>query len=72
MTLDEDYQRKRQQAINRRPKNFGEGMARGAKGVGQGLYEGITGIVSKPLEGIYLTSHCLVTFCVYFRFFDFT
>lgn len=51
MTLDEDYQRKRQQAINRRPQNFSEGMARGAKGVGQGFYEGITGVVSKPLEG---------------------
>uniref|UniRef100_F1KPF0 Vacuolar protein sorting-associated protein 13A n=1 Tax=Ascaris suum TaxID=6253 RepID=F1KPF0_ASCSU len=51
LTLDEDYQRKRQQAINRRPQNFSEGMARGAKGVGQGFYEGITGVVSKPLEG---------------------
>lgn len=52
LTLDEEYQRKRQQAINRRPQTIGEGVARGAKGLGQGLYEGITGVVSKPLAGM--------------------
>ncbi|VDK42182.1 unnamed protein product [Anisakis simplex] len=51
LTLDDEYQRKRQQAINRRPQNFSEGMARGTKGIGQGFYEGITGVVSKPIEG---------------------
>ncbi|KAM3721577.1 Intermembrane lipid transfer protein [Dirofilaria immitis] len=51
LTLDEEYQRKRQQMMNRRPKTIGEGVARGAKGVGQGLYEGVAGVVSKPLAG---------------------
>lgn len=48
LTLDAEYQRKRQEALNRRPQNFGEGMARGVKGLGQGLFDGITGVVTKP------------------------
>lgn len=51
LTLDEEYQRKRQQVMNRRPKTIGEGVARGAKGIGQGIYEGLTGVVYKPLAG---------------------
>uniref|UniRef100_A0A158Q918 VP13A protein n=1 Tax=Elaeophora elaphi TaxID=1147741 RepID=A0A158Q918_9BILA len=51
LTLDEEYQRKRQQMMNRRPKTFGEGVARGAKGIGQGFYDGISGVVFKPLAG---------------------
>ncbi|VIO96842.1 Uncharacterized protein BM_BM5678 [Brugia malayi] len=51
LTLDEEYQRKRQLMMNRRPRTFGEGVARGAKGVGQGLYDGIAGVVFKPLAG---------------------
>uniref|UniRef100_A0A914YWY4 Uncharacterized protein n=1 Tax=Panagrolaimus superbus TaxID=310955 RepID=A0A914YWY4_9BILA len=51
LTLDEEYQRKRQEAMNRRPQNFGEGLSRGAKGLGQGVFDGVTGIVSKPIEG---------------------
>uniref|UniRef100_A0A183HCJ7 VPS13_C domain-containing protein n=1 Tax=Onchocerca flexuosa TaxID=387005 RepID=A0A183HCJ7_9BILA len=51
LTLDEEYQRKRQQMMNRRPKTIGEGVARGVKSVGQGFYEGITGVVFKPLTG---------------------
>ncbi|KAL3998071.1 N-terminal region of Chorein a TM vesicle-mediated sorter family protein [Acanthocheilonema viteae] len=51
LTLDEEYQRKRQQMMNRRPKTFGEGVVRGAKGVGQGFYDGIAGVVAKPLAG---------------------
>lgn len=41
--------------MNRRPKTFGEGVARGAKGIGQGFYDGIAGVVAKPLAGIF---HC--------------
>ncbi|KAE9550830.1 hypothetical protein FO519_005958 [Halicephalobus sp. NKZ332] len=52
LTLDEDYQRKRQEAINRKPQNFGEGISRGARGLGQGLFDGVTGIVTKPVEGM--------------------
>ncbi|VDM07504.1 unnamed protein product [Wuchereria bancrofti] len=51
LTLDEEYQRKRQHIMNRRPRTFGEGVARGAKGVGQGFYDGIAGVVFKPLAG---------------------
>lgn len=52
LTLDEDYQRKRQEALNRKPQNLGEGLSRGAKGLGQGFYDGITGVVTKPVEGM--------------------
>lgn len=48
LTLDKDYQRKRQEALNRRPQNFGEGMARSVRGLGQGIVDGITGVVRKP------------------------
>lgn len=51
MTLDEEYQRKRQEAINRRPANFGEGIAQSARGLGQGVFEGVTGVFTKPIEG---------------------
>ncbi|KAI1728266.1 SHR-binding domain of vacuolar-sorting associated protein 13 domain-containing protein [Ditylenchus destructor] len=51
LTLDEKYQRKRQETLNRRPRNLGERLSRGAKGVGEGVYEGVTGIVTKPIEG---------------------
>lgn len=51
LTLDDDYQRKRQEALNRRPRNITEGITRGAKGVGQGVYDGIAGVILKPIEG---------------------
>ncbi|KAK6013371.1 hypothetical protein OSTOST_21316, partial [Ostertagia ostertagi] len=51
LTFDQEYQRKRQQDLNRRPQSFGEGMARGVKGLGAGVVGGITGIVTKPIEG---------------------
>uniref|UniRef100_A0A158PAL6 VPS13_C domain-containing protein n=1 Tax=Angiostrongylus cantonensis TaxID=6313 RepID=A0A158PAL6_ANGCA len=51
LTFDQEYQRKRQEDLNRRPQSFSEGMARGVKGLGTGLVSGITGIVMKPIEG---------------------
>ncbi|KAK6731863.1 hypothetical protein RB195_007989 [Necator americanus] len=51
LTFDAEYQRKRQEDLNRRPQSFGEGMARGVKGLGMGVVEGITGVVTKPIEG---------------------
>ncbi|CAH1789713.1 unnamed protein product [Owenia fusiformis] len=51
LTLDDDYQRKRREAMNKRPANFQEGMARGGKGLVMGFVDGITGIVRKPMEG---------------------
>uniref|UniRef100_A0A1I8A753 VPS13_C domain-containing protein n=1 Tax=Steinernema glaseri TaxID=37863 RepID=A0A1I8A753_9BILA len=51
LTFDDEYQRKRQEALNRKPQNFSEGMARGAKGLTQGVYDGVTGVFMKPIEG---------------------
>ncbi|KAI6171307.1 Vacuolar protein sorting-associated protein 13C [Aphelenchoides bicaudatus] len=51
LTMDEEYQRKRQEAINRRPQNFTEGMARGVDNLTQGVVQGVTGVITKPLEG---------------------
>lgn len=31
LTMDEDYKRKRQEALNKRPANVGEGFARGGQ-----------------------------------------
>ena len=33
LTLDDEYQKKRQEALNKRPANVGEGFARGGKGL---------------------------------------
>lgn len=33
LTMDDEYKRKRQQAINQKPATFQEGMARGGKGL---------------------------------------
>ncbi|KJH42043.1 hypothetical protein DICVIV_11979, partial [Dictyocaulus viviparus] len=51
LTFDQEYQRKRQEDLNRRPQSFSEGIARGVKGLGTGLVGGITGIVMKPIQG---------------------
>ncbi|CAJ0565294.1 unnamed protein product, partial [Mesorhabditis spiculigera] len=51
LTFDQEYQRKRQEDLNRRPQSFAEGMARGFKGLGMGVVDGVKGVVTKPLEG---------------------
>ncbi|UMM13276.1 hypothetical protein L5515_001638 [Caenorhabditis briggsae] len=51
LTFDDDYMKKRQEDLNRKPQSFGEGMARGLKGLGMGVVGGITGVVTKPIEG---------------------
>ncbi|KAL4216396.1 Vacuolar protein [Mactra antiquata] len=51
LTLDDDYQKKRREAMNKRPANVGEGFARGGKGLVMGVFDGVTGIVRKPIEG---------------------
>jgi len=33
LTMDDEYQKKRQEALNRRPTGIGEGFARGGKGL---------------------------------------
>ncbi|XP_052084958.1 intermembrane lipid transfer protein VPS13A-like isoform X11 [Mytilus californianus] len=51
LTLDDDYQKKRKEAMNKRPANVREGFARGGKGLVMGVFDGVTGIVRKPIEG---------------------
>ncbi|XP_033726256.1 vacuolar protein sorting-associated protein 13A-like isoform X3 [Pecten maximus] len=51
LTLDDDYQKKRREAMNKRPANVREGLARGGKGLVMGVFDGVTGIVRKPIEG---------------------
>ncbi|XP_062399567.1 vacuolar protein sorting-associated protein 13A isoform X2 [Sardina pilchardus] len=51
MTLDEEYQQKRREAMNRQPRGIKEGLARGGKGLVSGFVSGITGIVTKPIKG---------------------
>ncbi|XP_048251088.1 vacuolar protein sorting-associated protein 13A-like isoform X4 [Haliotis rufescens] len=51
LTLDDDYQKKRREQLNKRPANAREGFARGGKGLVMGVFDGVTGIVRKPLEG---------------------
>ncbi|XP_036365427.1 vacuolar protein sorting-associated protein 13A [Octopus sinensis] len=51
LTLDDEYQKKRREAMNKRPANVREGFARGGKGLVMGVVDGVTGIVRKPIEG---------------------
>ncbi|XP_067654011.1 intermembrane lipid transfer protein VPS13A-like isoform X3 [Haliotis asinina] len=51
LTLDDDYQKKRREQLNKRPANAREGFARGGKGLVMGVFDGVTGIVRKPIEG---------------------
>ncbi|KAM6183629.1 intermembrane lipid transfer protein VPS13A isoform 1-T1 [Erethizon dorsatum] len=51
ITMDEDYQQKRREAMNKQPAGFREGITRGGKGLVSGFVSGITGIVTKPIKG---------------------
>ncbi|XP_029472303.1 vacuolar protein sorting-associated protein 13A isoform X2 [Rhinatrema bivittatum] len=51
MTMDEEYQQKRREAMNKQPSGFREGITRGGKGLVSGFVSGITGIVTKPIKG---------------------
>ena len=51
LTMDKDYQRRRQMQINRKPRNAGEGLAQGVRGLGAGLYDGVTGVIVRPVQG---------------------
>uniref|UniRef100_G3T225 Vacuolar protein sorting 13 homolog A n=1 Tax=Loxodonta africana TaxID=9785 RepID=G3T225_LOXAF len=50
MTMDEDYQQKRREAMNKQPAGLREGITRGGKGLVSGFVSGITGIVTKPIK----------------------
>ncbi|XP_058021972.1 intermembrane lipid transfer protein VPS13A [Ahaetulla prasina] len=51
ITMDEDYQQKRREAMNKQPAGLKEGFTRGGKGLVSGFVSGITGIVTKPIRG---------------------
>ncbi|XP_027765717.1 vacuolar protein sorting-associated protein 13A isoform X5 [Empidonax traillii] len=51
ITMDEDYQQKRREAMNKQPAGLREGITRGGKGLVSGFVSGITGIVTKPIRG---------------------
>uniref|UniRef100_A0A8C1Q6U8 Vacuolar protein sorting 13 homolog A n=1 Tax=Cyprinus carpio TaxID=7962 RepID=A0A8C1Q6U8_CYPCA len=51
MTMDEEYQQKRREAMNKQPSGLREGLSRGGKGLVSGFVSGITGIVTKPIKG---------------------
>ncbi|MEQ2166941.1 Vacuolar protein sorting-associated protein 13A, partial [Goodea atripinnis] len=51
ITMDEEFQQKRREAMNRQPTGLKEGLARGGKGLVSGFLSGITGIVTKPIKG---------------------
>ncbi|KAJ8953002.1 hypothetical protein NQ318_015363 [Aromia moschata] len=51
LTFDEDYQRKRREALRKKPTTAHEGIARSGKGLVMGFYSGVTGVFTKPVEG---------------------
>ncbi|XP_015249617.1 PREDICTED: vacuolar protein sorting-associated protein 13A isoform X2 [Cyprinodon variegatus] len=51
ITMDEEFQQKRREAMNRQPTGLKDGLARGGKGLVSGFVSGITGIVTKPIKG---------------------
>ncbi|XP_068165987.1 intermembrane lipid transfer protein VPS13A [Antennarius striatus] len=51
ITMDEEYQQKRRETMNRQPSGLKEGLTRGGKGLVSGFVSGITGIVTKPIKG---------------------
>ncbi|XP_015584675.1 vacuolar protein sorting-associated protein 13 isoform X2 [Cephus cinctus] len=51
LTFDKDYQRKRQEQLNKQPANLQESLARSGKGLVMGFVDGVTGVVMKPISG---------------------
>ncbi|XP_046683901.1 vacuolar protein sorting-associated protein 13 isoform X2 [Homalodisca vitripennis] len=51
LTLDEDYQRKRREALHYRPATVQEGLAHSGKGLVLGVVEGVGGVFTKPISG---------------------
>ncbi|KAK3890033.1 hypothetical protein Pcinc_005997 [Petrolisthes cinctipes] len=51
LTMDEEYQKRRREAMHRKPADGLETIARGGKGIVSGVFEGVTGVVTKPIEG---------------------
>uniref|UniRef100_A0A2M4CVW7 Putative vacuolar protein n=1 Tax=Anopheles darlingi TaxID=43151 RepID=A0A2M4CVW7_ANODA len=51
LTFDDDYQRKRRDALNKKPSSLQEGIARSGKGLVMGVFDGVTGVFTKPISG---------------------
>ncbi|GAB6032120.1 hypothetical protein CHUAL_010483 [Chamberlinius hualienensis] len=51
LTMDDEYQKKRREALNKRPANLQQGLAQSGKGLVMGVYDGVTGVFVKPIEG---------------------
>lgn len=51
LTMDDEYQRKRQEQLNKRPTDLKSGLAQGGKGLVMGVWDGVSGVVLKPVEG---------------------
>ncbi|XP_055620155.1 intermembrane lipid transfer protein Vps13 isoform X3 [Toxorhynchites rutilus septentrionalis] len=51
LTFDDDYQRKRRDALNKKPASLQEGIARSGKGLVMGVFDGVTGVFTKPISG---------------------
>ncbi|XP_053322855.1 intermembrane lipid transfer protein VPS13A isoform X2 [Spea bombifrons] len=51
ITMDEDYQHKRREAMKEQPRGIKEGITRGGRGLVSGFVSGVTGIVTKPVKG---------------------
>uniref|UniRef100_A0A5S6QAI9 UBA domain-containing protein n=1 Tax=Trichuris muris TaxID=70415 RepID=A0A5S6QAI9_TRIMR len=51
LTMDTDYQKRRQEMMNKRPTNLTSGIAHGGTGAVMGVVDGITGVFVKPIEG---------------------
>lgn len=51
ITMDEEFQQKRRETMNKQPSGLREGLTRGGKGLVSGFVSGITGIVTKPIKG---------------------
>lgn len=51
LTFDKDYQKQRQDNLNKTPANLREGLARSGKGLVTGVMDGVTGVFTKPISG---------------------
>ncbi|XP_039442815.1 intermembrane lipid transfer protein Vps13 isoform X7 [Culex pipiens pallens] len=51
LTFDDDYQKKRRDALNKKPASLQEGIARSGKGLVMGVFDGVTGVFTKPISG---------------------
>ncbi|XP_052870380.1 intermembrane lipid transfer protein Vps13 [Anopheles cruzii] len=51
LTFDDDFQKKRRDALNKKPASLQEGIARSGKGLVMGVFDGVTGVFTKPISG---------------------